>query len=176
MCTAEQNETAGVAATNRMTNILFFIGSDESLPLNTNIFKNSFQAGAATLEGFDFDENRLAFAFAALGEPGGEALGEALGSEAVAGFDAAVGDGERVVEVCGVGEIAHTELVEPIERARLFLAMDDDIDGELLRVHAPILASPDLRKRREGRNLRECGASHRLKFEEEKRCGRRSSL
>src|ERR1051325_2139064 len=43
--TLEQNEAAGVAAANSMANILFFIGSDESLPLNTNIFKNSFQVG-----------------------------------------------------------------------------------------------------------------------------------
>jgi hypothetical protein len=116
------------------------------LPLNANIFKNSFQAvaypnmAAMRLEGFDFDEHGLAFAFAALGEPSGEAFGETFGSEAIASFDAAVGDGERVVEIGGVGEIAHAELVEPIERAGVFLAEDDDVDGELLRVHASILA------------------------------------
>ena len=77
------------------------------------------------------------------------AFGETFGSEAVAGFDAAVGDGERVVEIGGVGEIAHAELVEPIVRAGPFLAEDDDVDGELLRVHASILASLDLSKRRE---------------------------
>ena len=87
-----------------------------------------------------FDEDALAFAFAALGEPGGEAFGEPFGREAVAGFDAAVGDGESVVEIGGVGEIAHTELVEPIEGAGLFVAENDDVDGELLRVHASILA------------------------------------
>ena len=92
------------------------------------------------LERFDFDEEGLAFAFAALGEPGGEAFGEAFGREAVAGFDAAVSDGESVVEIGGVGEIAHAELVEPIEGAGLFVAENDDVDGELLRVHASILA------------------------------------
>jgi len=87
-----------------------------------------------------FDEDGLAFAFAALGEPGGEAFGETFTGKAKAGFDASVGNGEGVVEIGGVGEIAHAELVEPVERARLFLAVDDDVDGELLRVHTSILA------------------------------------
>jgi hypothetical protein len=91
------------------------------------------------LERFYFDEDGGAFAFAALGEPGGKAFGEAFGSEAVASFDVTVGDGERVVKVGGVGEVAHAELVEPVERARLFVALDDDVDGELLRVHTSIL-------------------------------------
>ena len=87
-----------------------------------------------------FDEDGLAFAFAALGQPGGESFGEAFGREAVASFDAAVGDGESVVEIGGVGEIAHAELVEPVEGARPSFAANQDIDGELLRVHASILA------------------------------------
>ena len=87
-----------------------------------------------------FDEDGLAFALAALGEPGGEAFGETFGGEAVAGLDPAVSDGESVVEIGEVSEIAHAELVEPIERAGLFLAEDDDVDGELLGVHASILA------------------------------------
>lgn len=100
----------------------------------------------------------MAFAFAALGEPGREAFGETSRSEAVAGFDAAVGDGKCVVEIGGIGEIAHAELVKPIERAGLFVALDDDVDGELLRVHASILASV-------ARSLRQAGASHRLKID-----------
>ncbi len=93
------------------------------------------------LQGFDFDEDGLAFALAALGEPGGEAFRKMLGSEAVACFDAAIGDGEGVVEISRVCEIAHTELIEPIERAGLSFASDADINGELLGVHASILAS-----------------------------------
>src|SRR5579859_1734486 len=92
------------------------------------------------LEGFDFDVDGVTFAFAALGEPGGEAFGEAFGSEAEAGFDAAIGDGKGVVEIGGVGEIAHAELIEPVEGTGLFVAENDDGDGELLRVHASILA------------------------------------
>jgi hypothetical protein len=147
VCAAEQKEaTTQKGMTHHFDIQISIFQPDESLPLNANIFKNSFQPATypnmATirLEGFDFDEHGLAFAFAALGEPSGEAFGETFGSEAIASFDAAVGDGERVVEIGGVGEIAHAELVEPIERAGVFLAEDDDVDGELLRVHASILA------------------------------------
>lgn len=92
------------------------------------------------LKRMNFDEDRLALAFAALGEPGSETFRETLGREAIAGFDAPVGDGERIVEIGGVGEIAHAELIEPVEGAGLFISEDDDVDGELLRVHASILA------------------------------------
>ena len=88
------------------------------------------------LQRCDLHDHRLAFAFAALGEPGGEACGKFFGSEAEAGFDAAVGDGQGVVEFGGVGEIAHAELIEPLERARLFLAANHDIHVEFLSVHA----------------------------------------
>ena len=81
-------------------------------------------------------EDRLAFAFAALREPRPQAFGEALRSEAVAGFDFAGSDGERVVKVGGVGEIAHAELIEPFERAGAGFAADDHVDVEFLRVHA----------------------------------------
>ncbi len=77
----------------------------------------------------------LAFAFAALCEPGGQALGEAFGSEVETGFDLAISDRKRVVEVGGVGEVAHAELIEPIERAGAGFAADDNVDGEFLRVH-----------------------------------------
>lgn len=96
--------------------------------------------GGLCLNDVDFDDHRLAFAFAALGEPGGEAFGEAFRREAKACFEAAVGDRERVVEIGGVREIAHTKLVEPFEWAGLFFAANDDFDRELLRVHASILA------------------------------------
>src|SRR5262249_12948225 len=96
------------------------------------------------LKGFDFDEDWVAVALAALGEPSGKAFGEAFGSEAVAGFDAAFGDGKSFIEVSGIGEIAHAKLVEPIEGTGFLIALDDDVDRELLRVHASILASKTL--------------------------------
>jgi hypothetical protein len=92
------------------------------------------------LKRIDFDEDGVALAFAALGEPSGETFRETGRSEAEAGFDAAIGDGERVVKVGGVGEVAHAELVEPIERAGFSVALNHDVHGKLLRVHASILA------------------------------------
>jgi hypothetical protein len=83
----------------------------------------------------DLDGDGLAFAFAALVEPGGEAFGEAFGCEAEAGFEMAVGGGEGVVEVGGVCEIAHAELVEPLEGAGSANASDGDVDGKFLGVH-----------------------------------------
>lgn len=96
--------------------------------------------GKLALQNGDFDEDGLAFAFATLSEPSGQAFGEAFWGETITGFDAAVRDGKRVVEVGGVGEISHAELVEPVEGAGFFLAKDEDIDRELLGVHASILA------------------------------------
>ena len=78
----------------------------------------------------------MAFAFAALREPRPQDFGKAFWSEAVAGFDFAGGDRERVIKVGGVGEIAHAELIEPFERAGARFAADDHVDIEFLRVHA----------------------------------------
>ena len=85
--------------------------------------------------GPNLNANGLAFTFAALGEPGGETFREAFGSEAEAGFQASVGDGESVVELGGVGEVAHAELIEPVERAGFALTVDEDIDLKFLGVH-----------------------------------------
>jgi hypothetical protein len=87
------------------------------------------------LEEFHFNLDGLAFAFAALGQPGGEAFGEALGSEAETGFEAAVGEGQGVVEIGGVGEIAHGELIEPFEGTGAALAVDEYLDLKFLGVH-----------------------------------------
>ena len=87
------------------------------------------------LQEFHFNLDGLAFAFAALGEPGGEAFGETLWSQAKTGFEAAVGEGEGVVEVRGVREIAHRKLIEPFERTGSALAANEDVDLEFLCVH-----------------------------------------
>jgi len=52
----------------------------------------------------------------------------------------AVSQGKRVVEVRGICEIAHAELIEPLERASAALAANDDIHFEFLRVHGAIIA------------------------------------
>lgn len=103
---------------------------------------------APALQNFHFNLDRLAFAFAALGQPGGEAFGETLGGEAKAGFEATVGEGKGVVEVGGVGEIAHGELIEPFERAGAALTADEDVDLEFLGVHGIEDSSFDRRGRR----------------------------
>jgi len=82
----------------------------------------------------------LAFALATLRQPGRKAFGEPLGSEAETGFDLAIGDGKRVVKIGGVCEIAHAELIEPIERAGARLSANDYIDVEFLGVHAEFIA------------------------------------
>jgi hypothetical protein len=94
-----------------------------------------------SLQCFYLDEYRLAFAFATLGKPSRETFGKTFRSEAVAGFYAAIGDRKRVVKIGGIGEIAHAELVQPIEGTGFSLAANENVDGELLRVHASILAS-----------------------------------
>ena len=79
--------------------------------------------------------NGLAFAFAALREPGAEAFGEAFWREAEADFDFSIGEGKGVVEVGGVGEVAHAELIEPIERAGASFAADNHVYIKFLCVH-----------------------------------------
>jgi len=87
------------------------------------------------LQEFHFNLDGLAFAFAALGQPGRKAFGEALRGQAEAGFKAAVGEGQGVVEVGGIGEIPHGELIQPLKEARATLSADEDIDLEFLSVH-----------------------------------------
>ncbi len=82
----------------------------------------------------------MAFALATLRQPGGKAFGEAFGSEAETGFDLAIGDGKGVVKVSRVCEIAHAELIEPIERAGARFSANDYIDVEFLGVHAEFIA------------------------------------
>jgi len=84
----------------------------------------------------------LAFAFAALGEPSGEAFGETLGGQMEAGFEAAIGKRKGVVEIGGVGEIPHGELIEPFEGAGSALSANQDIDLKFLRVHGIRIALP----------------------------------
>jgi len=91
--------------------------------------------GRRPLQNLYFDLDGLAFAFPTLGEPGGKAFGKTLGSEAKAGFEAAIGGRECVVKVGGVGEIAHGELIEPFERTRAPLPANHHFHLKFLRVH-----------------------------------------
>jgi len=112
-------------------------GIAERLPAGSRRYQplKSARLRRRPLQQLNFDVDGLAFAFAALGEPGGEAFGKTLGSETETGFEAAIGDGEGVVKVGGVGEIAHCELIEPFERARLPLAANHHVYLKFLRIH-----------------------------------------
>ena len=97
-----------------------------------------------------FDQHRLAFAFAALREQCRKTFGETLRCQAVARFDLSVGDRQSVVKVCRVGEIAHAELVQPLERAGAPLAADHHINAKLLRVHCVSLTLCGRSARKQG--------------------------
>jgi hypothetical protein len=90
-------------------------------------------------------DDRLTVAFASLSEPCSQALGKALRRQAEAGFDLAVGQWKRVVEIRGIRKIAHAKLIEPIQRAGAALAANDDIYFEFLRVHSVIITSSQVR-------------------------------
>jgi len=79
--------------------------------------------------------HRLASSFAALRQPTGQAFCKALWREAKTGFDFAVGDGQRIVKLRSVGEVAHAELVQPFERAGAPLAANHYLHRKFLRVH-----------------------------------------
>jgi hypothetical protein len=53
-------------------------------------------------------------AFATLRKPSAEAFGKALRRQAEAGFDLPVGHRKGIVEIRGIREIAHAELIEPV--------------------------------------------------------------
>ena len=92
------------------------------------------------LQDFHFDFDGLAFAFPALGQPSGKAFGETLGGQTETCFQATIGKGKGVVEIGGVGEIPHRELIEPFERAGAAFATDYDVDLKFLRVHKHMIA------------------------------------
>lgn len=89
----------------------------------------------------DFHFYRLAFALTALRKPCCQSIGVAIGLDAKAGFDAAIGNGEHIIKFGGVGEISHAETIEPIERTRLAISGDDDFNGKFLRVHSASITS-----------------------------------
>jgi hypothetical protein len=95
------------------------------------------------------DFYRLAFAFSALRQPSTETFGEALRCDTKASLDASVGNGQSVVKFRRIGETSHTELIEPLQRARAPLSGDDYVNLEPLGVqNAPrITAGPSVRPR-----------------------------
>ncbi len=61
---------------------------------------------------------------------------KAIERDPAAGFKLAVGGGEGVVKDCFVGEVAHSEIIDPVDGARVGLAGGiDSLDGEAARKH-----------------------------------------
>jgi hypothetical protein len=68
---------------------------------------------------------------------------QAMERYAVAGFEHAVGNRKRVVKNGVVGEVAHGEVVDPLDGAGVALACRiDSLNGELAREHDASVAGP----------------------------------
>src|SRR5579883_1309091 len=87
----------------------------------------------------DLDLHGSALALAALGKPGAKAFGEALRAKPETGLDFAVAEGQGIVKIGGIGEVAHAELIQPFEGAEAFLAANQRLDVEFLGVHGSIV-------------------------------------
>ena len=98
-----------------------------------------FFVEAGELQACHFHLHGLPFAFAALREPGAEALGEALGRQPEACLHLPFADRQRVVKLRGVGEISHAKLIEPLQRAEAPLPAYHNVHFKFLRVHGIIL-------------------------------------
>ena len=83
----------------------------------------------------------LACTFSTLREPCAETFSKALGREAEACFQEAVGHRQRVVKIRRIGEIAHAELIKPFQRAGLALSANHQKHLKFLDVHNGIIPS-----------------------------------
>lgn len=76
------------------------------------------------LHWMDFDGYRFTVGLAAFGQPLTECSCESFRINFQAGFHLTFPNGQSVVKFRRASEVAHTESVEPIQRARLALAVD----------------------------------------------------
>jgi hypothetical protein len=84
--------------------------------------------------------HRLPLALATLGEPGAHGFRQALGLDAVTRFDEAFGKRKRVVKLGLAGKVAHTKIVEPIERTWPALGAHQDVDAQFPSEHEASIA------------------------------------
>jgi hypothetical protein len=77
----------------------------------------------------------LSLGLAPPGEPSSHGFRQAFGFYAGTRFEEAVGKRERIVKLRLAGEVAHTEIVKPIEGAGAPLGTHDDFDAELVSEH-----------------------------------------
>jgi hypothetical protein len=69
---------------------------------------------------------------------------KAIERNAAASFEQAVGGGERVIKDCVVGEVAHGEVIDPMDWAQVMGAGGiDSLDGETARKHATTVTDAD---------------------------------
>jgi hypothetical protein len=90
---------------------------------------------AKSLGGANFYAHRLSLTLAAPREPGSHGFRQAFGLYAGTHFEEAIGERERVVEFGLTGEVAHTEIIKPIEGASASLGTDDDFDADFVSEH-----------------------------------------
>ena len=84
--------------------------------------------------------HRLPPALATLGEPITHGFRQAPGLDAVTRFDEAFGKRKRVVKLGLAREVAHTKIVEPIERTWPALGAYQDVDAQLPGEHGASIA------------------------------------
>lgn len=84
--------------------------------------------------------HRPPLALASLGEPGAHGFRQAFGLDAVTRFDETFGNGECVVKLGLAGEVAHTKIVQPIERTGMALGAQDDVNAQLPSEHEASIA------------------------------------
>src|SRR5262249_20697026 len=88
----------------------------------------------------NFHLYRLPLTLAPLLEPCRQALREPLRRQSKARLDLPVRNRQRIVEVRRIREVAHTELIQPLQRASAPLPANQHVNAKFLRVHAEILA------------------------------------
>jgi len=87
-----------------------------------------------------FDADAIPFTLSALRKPGSEALRKTLRSDPEAHFNRPLADWQGIVELRGIGEVAHAELIEPFQRTCSPLSLYHQLYSEFLRVHVVMIA------------------------------------
>lgn len=88
-----------------------------------------------TLGQANLDVNRLPLALAPLGKPGAHGFRQTLGLNAEPCLEQAFGDRDCVIKFGPASEVAHTKIVQPVERTRTAFGAYQDFDAQLPSVH-----------------------------------------
>src|SRR5260370_20219245 len=89
----------------------------------------------------NFHLHRLPFTFAPLRKPPANALRKSRGRYAKTRFYLPFADRQGVIKLRGVGERAHANLIQPLQRTSFPLAADQQLHFEFLCVHSLIISS-----------------------------------